>query len=80
MSLVTYSELSYEISTLKMELEGMSDDALVDECNHIMLNSDSEIMEQIIVSYFKNGKLSESERKVAENLYCLAYLELGWEE
>lgn len=80
MSLITYSELYYENSTLKMELDGMSDDALIDECNHILIGIDSEIMDDIISEYFKKGELSPEQRRKAEDLYCLAYAELMWEE
>lgn len=58
----------------------MSDDALIDECNHIMIGLDSEEMDEVLTEYFKTGKLSEDNRKKLEYMYCLAYLELGWEE
>lgn len=80
MSLITYNDISYEISTIQMELEGISDDALVDECQHILVGMESEEMDDILVEFFKKGELSKESRKKAEGLYCLAYMELGWEE
>lgn len=79
MSLIGYSDIFYENSTLKMELEGMSDDALIDECNHILIGMDNSSMDEMIAEYFKTGKLSKEQRKKAEELYCLAYVELAWE-
>lgn len=72
--------MTYESSTLKMEIEGMSDDALIDECNHILIGVDSVEMDDILTSYFKAGELKPEQRKKAENLYLLAYSELAWEE
>jgi hypothetical protein len=36
-------------------------------------------MDQILVKYFKSGKITKDERKAAEGLYLLAYGELAWE-
>lgn len=80
MNLITYSDLVYENSTLQMEIEGLSDDALIDECNHIVLGLDSDELDTIMAEYFKNGELSPEQRKKAEALYRLAYSELVWEE
>ena len=78
--LVDYNDISFENLTLKMELEGLSDDVLLDECNHILSSSyESEIMENILVNYFKNGKIDPSERAIAEGLYILANGDLSWE-
>lgn len=63
-----------------MEIEGLTDDALIDECGHILVGLESEEMDNILLAFFKNGKLSGAERAKAEDLYLLAYLDLGWEE
>jgi hypothetical protein len=36
-------------------------------------------MENILVNYFKNGKIDPSERAIAEGLYILANGDLSWE-
>jgi aryl carrier-like protein len=63
-----------------MEIEGMSDDALIDECNHILVGLDSKEMDELLAEYFKDGKLTQEQRKKAENLYLLAYMDLAWED
>lgn len=80
MSLITYSDLVYEHSTLQMELEGLSDDALIDECSHIVVGLDGTELDDIMAEYFKKGALTKGQRKKAEALYLLAYAELAWEE
>lgn len=78
--LVDYNDISFENMTLQMELEGLSDEVLLDECNHILSHSyESQIMEDVLVNYFKNGKIEASERKIAESLYILANGDLSWE-
>lgn len=63
-----------------MEVEGMSDDALIEECNHVLTsNLRSTTMDSIISSYFKNGGLTIEQRKRAIGFYVLAYGEFGWE-
>lgn len=79
-SLIDYNDISFENLTLKMEIEGISDDALLDECNFILSGKyESSIMDNILVNYFKYGKISKEERKIAEGLYLLAHGELVWE-
>jgi hypothetical protein len=63
-----------------MEIDGMDSESLIDECAHLMLNFQSEQMEEVITSFFKKGKLSKDERRSAEAFYKLAYGELMWEE
>jgi hypothetical protein len=63
-----------------MELEGMSDEALIDECNHILVGMENSEMDELLISYFKNGELTKDQRKKAESLYILAYLDLAWED
>ena len=78
--LIDYNDISFESLTLSMELEGLSDDILLDECNHILSGRyESKIMDEILVNYFKNGSISEEERKKAEALYLLVYGDLAWE-
>lgn len=80
MNIISYSDVYYENYTLLLELEGMTDDALIDECNHILVGMDDCQMDDVMAEYFKNGSLSEKSRKRAMDLYCLAYSELVWEE
>lgn len=78
--LIDYLDMRFEKETLEMELECLSDEVLLDECNFIMSgNYESEIMEDILVSYFKNGKIDKQQRKIAEALYLLAHGDLAWE-
>lgn len=79
-TLIDYNDICFEKSTLMMEIENLSDDALLDECNHILAGFyNSDIMEDILTSYFKLGKISTDERIQAEGLYVLAYGEFGWD-
>ena len=80
MSLISYSDICYESSTIRMEIEGMSDDALIDECGHILVGLESEEMDNVLVSFFKKGALTKEDRAKAEGLYLLAYLDLAWED
>ena len=78
--LIDYNDISFESLTLSMELEGLSDDILLDECNHILSGRyESKTMDEILVNYFKNGSISEEERKKAEALYLLVNGDLAWE-
>lgn len=78
--LIDYNDICFESLTLQMEMEGLSDDALLDECNHILASCHkNKRMEDILVKYFKTGKISKDERTTAEGLYLLAYGEFGWE-
>jgi hypothetical protein len=78
--LVDYNDISFEKLTLNLELECLTDDVLLDECNHILSGKyESRIMDDILVSYFKNGKITEEERKKAEGLYLLANGDLAWD-
>lgn len=78
--LVDYNDISFEKLTINLELECLTDDVLLDECNHILSGKyESRIMDDILVSYFKNGKITEEERKKAEGLYLLANGDLAWE-
>jgi len=79
--LIDYSDICYETSTVRMEMEGMSDDALLDECNHILAGGyEDEAMDDVLVYYFANGKITPEHRKKAEALYLLAYCDLAWED
>lgn len=80
MDLIQYHDLCYESATISMEIEGMDSESLIDECAHLMLNFQSEIMEEVVTSFFKTGKLTKKERIEAESFYKLAYGELMWEE
>lgn len=78
--LIDYNDISFENTTIAMELEGLSDDVLLDECNFILSGQyESELMDDILANYFKTGNISKQERKVAEALYLLANGELAWE-
>lgn len=80
LGLIDYNDFFFERQTLELELECLSDEVLLDECNFILSGDlESEYMEDILVSYFKNGKITEKERKMAEGLYLLANGELVWE-
>ena len=78
--LIDYNDISFENLTLRMELEGLSDDVLLDECNFILNgNFESKMMDDILFGYFKSGKISQEDRKRAEGLYLLANGDLAWE-
>lgn len=79
-SLIDYNDISFESLTMKMEIEGLSDEVLLDECNFILSGKyESSMMEDILASYFKTGNITKQERKMAEELYMLANGELAWE-
>jgi hypothetical protein len=78
--LFDYNDMAFEKFTLGLELEGLSDDVLLDECNFILSGHyESSIMDDILVNYFKNGKINKEERKIAEGFYILAHGDLAWE-
>jgi hypothetical protein len=78
--LFDYNDIVFETLTLSLELEGLSDDVLLDECNFILSSKyESAIMDEILSNYFKTGNINEQERKMAEGLYLLANGELAWE-
>lgn len=78
--LFDYNDITFEKQTLSFEIETLSDDTLLDECNYILSGDyESAIMDNILISYFKNGKISKEERKIAEGLYLLAHGDLAWE-
>jgi hypothetical protein len=78
--LFDYNDIAFEKLTLDLDLQGLSDDVLLDECNFILSGRyESKIMDDILVNYFKNGKINKEERRVAEGLYLLAHGDLAWE-
>lgn len=78
--LVDYNDICFENLTLMMEIEGLSDDALLDECNHILASvRKSHEMDGILKNYFKTGKITRQERRKAESFYLLAYGDFGWD-
>jgi len=78
--LFDYNDIAFEKQTLLLELDSLSDDILLDECNYILNGKyESRIMDNVLTSYFKNGKITKEERKIAEGLYLLAHGELAWE-
>lgn len=78
--LFDYNDIAFEKLTLDLDLQGLSDDILLDECNFILSGHyESKIMDDILVNYFKNGKINKEERRVAEGLYLLAHGDLAWE-
>lgn len=79
-SLIDYNDISFESLTMKMEIEALSDEVLLDECNFILSGKyESSIMEDILSRYFKTGNITKKERRMAEGLYILANGELAWE-
>jgi hypothetical protein len=80
-SLIDYNDMFFESATILMEVEGMSDEALLDECNHILSsNLESVQMDNVLIAYFKSGKLTPEDRRKAEGFYILAYADLVWED
>lgn len=77
--LIDYNDIVFESSTIQIELDCLNDDSLLDEINHLLTTCDNPEMEDILMYYFKNGKISDEQRKKAEGLYILAYSELLWE-
>lgn len=78
--LFDYLDILFETETMKMELDNLSDDALLDECNHILSGlCESEVMDDILYDYFKNGSITPEQRMKAEAVYTLAYMEFIWE-
>ena len=39
MTLIDYNDIFYQSQTLSMEVEGMSDDTLIEECNHVLTSN-----------------------------------------
>jgi hypothetical protein len=75
-SLVDYLDILFEQATLDIELDCLSDEVLLEECNHILAGfTDCQDVEDILISFFKTGKITKEERKRAEALYRLMYAE-----
>lgn len=78
--LFDYLDILFEAQTMQMELDSLSDDALLDECNHILAGIyENDDIEEVLYEYFKNGNITKEQRKKAEQLYTLAYSEFLWE-
>ena len=74
LGLIDYNDIFFEDKTLEIELKDMSDDKLMDECNYILHGvKQGNHYDDMFLSYFKKGSLSEEERYEAEVLYKLAY-------
>ena len=78
-NLIDYLDITFENSTMKLELECLNDDSLLDEINHLLTACDNPEMEDILMQYFKNGSITKEQRKKAEGLYILAYSEFMWD-
>jgi hypothetical protein len=78
--LIDYNALYYQSQTLAMEVEGMNDESLIEECGHIMTSRlHSPQMDKIMSSFFKKGELTLEQRKAAIAFYILAYGDFIWE-
>jgi hypothetical protein len=79
-SLIDYNDIFFEKITIQMEIESLNDDALLDECNHILAaHYENADLEDIFVKYFKTGTISKEDRVKAEAVYLLAYGDIVWE-
>ena len=67
--LISYFDIIYEMNTLKMELEGISDPALVEECLFYGEDFQCDDLNKIGLKYGINGTLSKNDRIKLENVY-----------
>jgi len=79
-TLIDYNDIFFEKVTLEMEIISLNDDALLEECNHILSSGyESETIEDVLLSYFKKGSITKEEREQIEKAYALAYGNFTWE-
>tara|TARA_R100001086_G_scaffold167171_1_gene90735 strand:+ start:134 stop:349 length:216 start_codon:yes stop_codon:yes gene_type:complete len=69
----------YNLDTLKLELEGIPDAALVEECIYYGENFQCDDLNEIGLKFGYKGKITEKERKKLENIYILMYTDISWE-
>jgi hypothetical protein len=75
-----YTDISYDMDTIKIELEYLDDASLIDEISIIGYRNISDKEYAIVEKYnTTQTKLTPSERKSLENLYILKHAE-GFDE
>lgn len=75
-----YSDIVYDMDTIRIELEYLDDDSLIDEIGVIGYNNIKDEDMAIIDSYLQSpGKLTPKDRKALEALYILKHSE-GFDE
>lgn len=76
-----YTDIVYDMDTIRIELEYLDDASLVDEISIIGYNNITEKQYEIVINFLKSpeNKLSREDRKALENLYILKHAE-GFDE
>ena len=77
---ITYYDIQKEMNSLRLEVEDMDDEDLIDEVNFITYYESGEVHE--ITGRFFNvtGKLNGEEREGLIMFYVLANMECYWED
>lgn len=70
-----------EVFLLRMEINGLDDESLIDEVMELSAQVDVyKEIDRVIASYFRKAKLDKKERRLLENAYLLFHIEHCTEE
>lgn len=75
---ISYDSIIYEHHTLKMEIDPLSDEQLMDECANLLVDYDSKEVTEALSTYIKTGKVKKEDREKLEVFYRLVYGEFFW--
>jgi hypothetical protein len=75
-----YYDLTYELETVKMEVESMSDEALIEACLNTEIVYECEDLNELPFKFFCGHELTKEDRKKLEAAYILAYSDMFWED
>lgn len=78
--MLTYTDISLDITKLREEVDNLDDDSLVDEVGSLRYNIDgkeSEKIEHILFKNYSNEDLDEDELKFLRDIYVIYYAEFA---
>ena len=73
-----YTYMIKELDMLNVEISGLDDDALVDECFNLAYKFGEMKVLGISEDFLLSGKLSKKNRKYLDNFYILVHTGIVW--
>lgn len=66
-----YTETTNQYNLLMRRAKSFTDEEIADECSHLLIIYENDIIDKVLKAYFKTGKLSADNRKSLDNFYIL---------
>jgi hypothetical protein len=75
-----YNTVFYELSTIRLEIQAMSDQRLAEECSYLSTRYRSNFLDRILDKALEGKPISKLERKDMEDFYTLINIDFGFNE